>query len=377
MSSPCSSSKASPPQKKKKSNSLSHETVDYLKAWMMSPEHIAHPYPTEQEKQQIMADTGIELKQLTNWFVNNRKRYWKPRVEARLQQQVQLPVAAGATMSLIRRKSSLSISSGSQPQLAAAVTAAQSVVEVKALQPPTALPRLGTTLTTVAPELKFARSVSRERLATSSPAASFLKSSADDQLQVVVSDASSSESCSSETGSVYSSSGNEDELANFDSNEEVAASEGGSVARTETVDVHILHPLNGVKPTIADVSILSTVPRERILCTYENVMLTYRFNVDCIQDRKKVQNRRDAEIVRLKRKYLKLFLDEGGMTATPNAPIKRARQEGETTPRKKFRRESLELWREACVAAQDIYDHDLPTLEEATLLFGFSRGISA
>lgn len=63
------------------------ETVEYLKAWMMSPEHIAHPYPTEKEKQEIMADTGIELKQLTNWFVNNRKRYWKPLVEAKLQKQ--------------------------------------------------------------------------------------------------------------------------------------------------------------------------------------------------------------------------------------------------------------------------------------------------
>ena len=53
----------------------------------MSPMHIAHPYPTEQEKAEIMADTGIEMKQLTNWFVNNRKRYWKPRVEAKLKQQ--------------------------------------------------------------------------------------------------------------------------------------------------------------------------------------------------------------------------------------------------------------------------------------------------
>ena len=74
---------------KRKSASLPSETVEYLKTWMMSPEHIAHPYPTEQEKVEIMKDTGIELKQLTNWFVNNRKRYWKPRVEARLQQQAQ------------------------------------------------------------------------------------------------------------------------------------------------------------------------------------------------------------------------------------------------------------------------------------------------
>ena len=47
--------------------SVRPETVEYLKNWMMSPEHIAHPYPTEQEKAQIMQDTGIELKQLTNW----------------------------------------------------------------------------------------------------------------------------------------------------------------------------------------------------------------------------------------------------------------------------------------------------------------------
>jgi hypothetical protein len=84
--------------KKKKSTSLPANTVEYLKAWMMSPEHVAHPYPTEKEKAHIMADTGIELKQLTNWFVNNRKRYWKPRVEARLKQQVQAQNAAAVAV---------------------------------------------------------------------------------------------------------------------------------------------------------------------------------------------------------------------------------------------------------------------------------------
>ena len=73
---------AAPPRGGRKSASLPAETVEYLKSWMMSPDHVAHPYPTEQEKAAIMADTGIELKQLTNWFVNNRKRYWKPRVGA-------------------------------------------------------------------------------------------------------------------------------------------------------------------------------------------------------------------------------------------------------------------------------------------------------
>ena len=37
----------------RKARSLPLDTVEYLKAWMMSPEHIAHPYPTKQEKAQI------------------------------------------------------------------------------------------------------------------------------------------------------------------------------------------------------------------------------------------------------------------------------------------------------------------------------------
>lgn len=65
----------------KKKTALSNYAVEYLKAWMMSPDHIEHPYPTEDEKVRIMKETNIELKQLTNWFVNNRKRYWKPKVE--------------------------------------------------------------------------------------------------------------------------------------------------------------------------------------------------------------------------------------------------------------------------------------------------------
>lgn len=95
-SSPGSNEKAK--KSRRRTTSLPSNTVEYLKSWMMSPEHIAHPYPTEQEKLQIMNDTGIELKQLTNWFVNNRKRYWKPRVEARLK-NIQLQMSAAATSS--------------------------------------------------------------------------------------------------------------------------------------------------------------------------------------------------------------------------------------------------------------------------------------
>ena len=94
------SSSSSSNKRSRRYSYLKPETVQYLRSWMMSPAHVGHPYPTDLEKRKIMADTGLELKQLMNWFVNNRKRYWKPRVdkkkkqeeeeEAELQQQLQL-----------------------------------------------------------------------------------------------------------------------------------------------------------------------------------------------------------------------------------------------------------------------------------------------
>lgn len=253
--------KSSSSPSKKKSTSLPAETVDYLKAWMMSPEHIAHPYPTEQEKAQIMADTGIELKQLTNWFVNNRKRYWKPRVEARLQQQVQLPVAAPAPSSPLKRR-----------------TSSQQLATINAVEHTPLAPALPTRRVS---QGSF-KEVAQETYFSST---SFLRNAAS---QVVVSDASTSASYVSDTASVSSATTAEDMIASDSTStirEEIA---DGSVARTEMVDVHILRPLNGIKPTIADVSILSTVPQERILHTFGNRSLTYRFAADAIQDRKKV-----------------------------------------------------------------------------------------
>ncbi|GMH47016.1 hypothetical protein TrLO_g4251 [Triparma laevis f. longispina] len=54
------------------------DTVEYhLKNWILSPEHFKNPYPTDQEKQDIMKETGIDSKELKNWFTNNRERFWK------------------------------------------------------------------------------------------------------------------------------------------------------------------------------------------------------------------------------------------------------------------------------------------------------------
>ena len=57
---------------------LPEAAVALLKAWMLSPEHVDHPYPTDYEKAELAVQAGITVKQLSIWFTNARKRLWVP-----------------------------------------------------------------------------------------------------------------------------------------------------------------------------------------------------------------------------------------------------------------------------------------------------------
>ena len=59
------------PTRKRRGN-LPKWATDYLKQWFF--EHVAHPYPTEQEKQELCKITGLGMTQLSNWFINARRR---------------------------------------------------------------------------------------------------------------------------------------------------------------------------------------------------------------------------------------------------------------------------------------------------------------
>ncbi len=59
--------------------------VSTLKAWLLSPEHFTHPYPTPQEQYMLMQKTGIDKKQLKTWFTNARRRIWKPLLKKQLE----------------------------------------------------------------------------------------------------------------------------------------------------------------------------------------------------------------------------------------------------------------------------------------------------
>jgi len=238
---------------KRKTSSLPPDTVEYLKSWMMSPEHIAHPYPTEQEKARIMADTGIELKQLTNWFVNNRKRFWKPRVEAKLQEQAQAQAAAAIAAFPIK---SDAVTITVKPQ----------------------------TLTNVVSSSNF-----RVLLEKSSEQHNSRFSPLSSPARAV----SEQSSCVSESGSVGSMTDQDD----FSAVQATASFEEMTVARTEVVDVHILKPSMGHEPSLEDVTILPNIPSERILKTFEYSALQYRVPADMVNDKKKVSALAVAMIV--------------------------------------------------------------------------------
>jgi hypothetical protein len=273
----------------RKSSSLPSETVEYLKAWMMSPEHIAHPYPTEPEKAKIMADTGIELKQLSNWFVNNRKRYWKPRVEVRLQQQAQAAAAAV------------------QAHAVAAVTAE---AHTNAVSPDS---KSKSTLS-IPPGNGFV-TFDLGASATSEKSESHLHLVGTDFARVMADQRSSAR----RDGQAVS------ETSSSSSSSSVSTSEEGDNSDS---------PQDDECPQVAEAS----------------------------EPRTALQDQASGESSSCEVSFSRPMISRAKRTVD---------EESVQSPNKKFRRISLNLWRDVCQNADHAYDESLPSLEEATQLFGF------
>ncbi|KAG5050739.1 hypothetical protein AAZX31_02G034800 [Glycine max] len=62
--------------KKKKKGKLPKEARQALLQWWNV--HYKWPYPTEADKIELAKSTGLDQKQINNWFINQRKRHWKP-----------------------------------------------------------------------------------------------------------------------------------------------------------------------------------------------------------------------------------------------------------------------------------------------------------
>ncbi|KAK7269430.1 hypothetical protein RIF29_22156 [Crotalaria pallida] len=67
--------------KKRKKGKLPKDARMALMDWWNS--HYRWPYPTEEEKLKLSEITGLDQKQINNWFINQRKRHWKPSEDMR------------------------------------------------------------------------------------------------------------------------------------------------------------------------------------------------------------------------------------------------------------------------------------------------------
>ncbi|KAL8809531.1 MAG: hypothetical protein Q9200_003334 [Gallowayella weberi] len=57
---------------KKRRGNLPKHTTDVLRAWLN--DHLDHAYPSEEQKQHLIRETGLTDKQVGNWFINARRR---------------------------------------------------------------------------------------------------------------------------------------------------------------------------------------------------------------------------------------------------------------------------------------------------------------
>mmetsp|Transcript_2384 Transcript_2384/g.4238 ORF Transcript_2384/g.4238 Transcript_2384/m.4238 type:complete len:464 (-) Transcript_2384:692-2083(-) len=436
----------------RKSASLPHETVEYLKFWMMSPEHIAHPYPTEQEKAQIMAETGIELKQLTNWFVNNRKRFWKPRVEAKLQNYPP-PVVdrTHASPSLPGGGLSISIHHMNPQPLGATLfpmlpNDASSSASLYAQgsgggggpASPHAHPNFGPAGAVGAvPGAHY-----EDDPHTISEGSGSSTCNSDDES--IAASSSCNRSIFGATSAQYLDSRLAAVVSSMVSTTGPSSLPSGGYRRHEEVDVHVLRPEGATQgatdndsseplpslrdlPTLRDLTIKSSVPKDRILATFK-CPISYTIPYDIEHDRKKVQSRRDGEVLRVKKHYLKLYLATRGVhsvsslvgrvdvpsiaslvssatteaaitstihavsplntTLSASATSSRSRavtctdlqddQDENPTPRKRARTTPGSLlqgddeWRNLCQNAQSLLCESLPGLEDAARMFGYA-----
>lgn len=64
---------------KRRRGNLPKAVTAILRDWLS--QHKKHPYPTEEEKASLAAETNLNLNQISNWFINARRRILQPMLE--------------------------------------------------------------------------------------------------------------------------------------------------------------------------------------------------------------------------------------------------------------------------------------------------------
>ncbi|WAQ98007.1 HTH-like protein [Mya arenaria] len=66
-------------KRQKKRGIFSKTATNILRAWLF--QHLQHPYPSEDQKKQLGAETGLTILQVNNWFINARRRIVQPMID--------------------------------------------------------------------------------------------------------------------------------------------------------------------------------------------------------------------------------------------------------------------------------------------------------
>nr|XP_057933533.1 homeobox protein Meis1a isoform X2 [Doryrhamphus excisus] len=66
-------------QHNKKRGIFPKAATNTLRAWLF--QHLAHPYPSEEQKRRLSHDTHLSVLQVNNWFINARRRIVQPMID--------------------------------------------------------------------------------------------------------------------------------------------------------------------------------------------------------------------------------------------------------------------------------------------------------
>lgn len=80
MPAPLSPPRESPKPTKRRRGNLPKAVTTVLKDWLVK--HVKHPYPTEEEKHALAKETKLTMSQISNWFINARRRILQPLLES-------------------------------------------------------------------------------------------------------------------------------------------------------------------------------------------------------------------------------------------------------------------------------------------------------
>lgn len=232
-----------------------------------------------------MKETGIEMKQLTNWFVNNRKRFWKPRVEAQLKEQKNTSTDGTASPVMDAEGSSQADAATLKPSRLNNATLGDAMSTLTSKTPAT-MQDTASVSSNETPEMVSPRST-----ATTASSAVVLIGGAPNRGRVVSAQSSvvsdSGELTSSESLEDLCSAGQEKDIDDDDEEEKF-------IVKQESITLHILRPTTGnqrLPPSWEDISLDTddnNMAPERLLHSFRDVTVSYRCLASEAHDPKKV-----------------------------------------------------------------------------------------